>query len=46
MSNFDVDNVVQLGVLLGVDVELIVLHCCNAFLLLHLGDAHSGCRTP
>ena len=48
MSNFVVDNVVQLVVLLldvlhHVDVEFVVLNCCNPFLLLHLGDAHSGC---
>ena len=50
MSNFVVDNVVQLVVLLldvlhHVDVEFVVLNCCNPFLSLHLGDAHSGCCT-
>ena len=50
MSNFVVDNVVQLVVLLfdalhHVDVEFVVLNCCNPCLLLHLGDAHSGCCT-
>ena len=41
-----VDNVVQLVVvLLDVDVELIALNRCRPFLLLYLGDAHSGCCT-
>ena len=46
MSNFAVDNVVQLVVvLLNVGVEFVVLSCCDPFLLSHLGDAHSGCCT-
>ena len=47
MSNFVVDNVVQLSVvLLDVGVEFVVLNCCDPFLLLHLGGALSGCCTP
>ena len=47
MSNFVVDSVVQLVVLLldvlhHDDVEFVVLSCCSPFLFLHLGDAHSG----
>ena len=42
-----VDNVMLLvAVLLDVDVELIVLNCCDPFLLLRLGDANSRCCAP
>ena len=45
MSNFVVDNVAQLIVLLDVGVELIVLNCCDPFCCCTLENAHSGCCT-